>query len=1200
MKKITGLVLGIVLTVAMVFGGLFPSIINAKANQETVNAYEAPAPFEEILNTNGSNNNSGSSLVLGDGKSLVMNNPDGLGTTTLFSGTNITANGTTSGKNINFNIYGKEGTVNSADVVASQQAAYLVPNNNNAWINTNFVPDEKTELEIYFMVPEGYNNFGTAHPDVAGCHASNDTNGHFGGPLLLQGGDIQFLYGAWPGNSNVLTAKNNAVWDGNNNLVAGGDGSNIRVAQNTYYHSILKTTPSGAYSYLSDGTKTYFSEGAITENIAKYTFRSLYLFAQNNGGPVNQVGVGIREVKITQDGVPSRHFIAVSRGSTEYSSTPAPSNCMVDVLTGTYYESNGGGSFSIAETNTNTDRIDITGAIGGGLHGEKLDSAPTEPNSRKKYTYVDGKGEYWAADYLEIDQEFDNGVDADAGRVRLHKLNRETIGSTLTYTTTNLDDTNPTLAGRLLSLKTSTIRTVLSNSAGAWMDGIIGPVVNYEIVLGTAGVDFVPGSHRTINVLDYISEDIFVKASSGNYATANWKATDWRVADGINEHFHISIATVTDTKISARDILFSSSNLLQRYAKKNVSDNDYSISLEVLFNDSPTSVITVTPPANNITMDIEIGGLRLQPPTTILSGAHSLKAVYNDALYNFVRWTASAGSIADDAAAETTLTAPANTPVTIGYELSPRRYAVQILGKTTNDETVTLLSSDITNGFENGEVDNKVFYNRTAPMSINLSTLAEVAGIEEEYVENSMVSGITVYHRIAGYNINDRMVTDSSLTIDSAAIIANARTGGNFIIEVVYQKKYVIDVNYKFDGYNGFTGAADYRNGWYTISSSRSPEEKFDRTVDGRAVKGHLVNEGDTSVIILSPDKRYDIVKNGVSGINTKSQIDNDRYPELLVVELDKAYSIVVSLKHKVIKIGYSLKIFDRINDTVGREIEGVAGYINGGKIGNDVAYTNTSFGVAAQTLTPNSTMLSKFNYRSMGFMIKNTSGTYVPFKDVFGDTEELTVSDNFFNNFVDANGNAQICLYVMQQYLVDFSTPGFTQTGTSFKHAELGTYTIEFVTGKYTALLDDSGNLTGKYSVDSGSEIKLEQTAGKYGKFAHFTGMNEDDTLSNDVLSFIVSGDRYVGVNFESTKLAGWIMPTIISGSGLLLVLVALAIFLVMRASNLNKQKLAREAEIRDMKRKFNISDEITKLKTGDFGNIPQAESKQQQQAKK
>ncbi|MCL1901698.1 MAG: hypothetical protein FWG51_04810, partial [Firmicutes bacterium] len=363
MKKIASLFLGTLLLVALVFG-------------LTANAFNAPSNFADQLKESSVGD------VRGPGSSLVMNNADGLGTTTLFSGTSITANGTKDGYNINFNIYGGGGDVdepelgyttegNTIDVInfaVSQDEYYLLPEN-RAFINTGFVPNQNTTLEIYFMLPEGFisTSEGGAHPDVAGCNGGSGTP-HFGGPLLLSNGDIQFLYGSWPANSNILTAD-------------------FKWAAGNEYYSKLTATPGNANVYITDGTNEY--SDSLSYSIALDAYNTLYLFGQNNyNSLVNPVKVGIKEVIISQNGIPEKHFVAVEKGSTEYSLEAAEDFGMFELESGEYVYNNGGGNFSSIKGAGSTIDIPIlTGSLtGGGLRGVRVnDDAPV-------YTYIDGNG----------------------------------------------------------------------------------------------------------------------------------------------------------------------------------------------------------------------------------------------------------------------------------------------------------------------------------------------------------------------------------------------------------------------------------------------------------------------------------------------------------------------------------------------------------------------------------------------------------------------------------------------------------------------------------------------------------------------------------------------------------------------------------------------------------------------------------------
>ena len=1121
MKKLTRLLL-VVLSAVILFG----TIQGTTVQDTTVGAFSAPQmSFTDKLVKNPS----------GDGSSLVLYNPESLGTTTLFSGTGVTAQGTVEGKNVNFNIYGNDSALVNPTITTSRQEYYLMPNGTDkAFINTGIVPNENTTLEVSFMLPDGFNSMasGGAHPDIAGANASNNASMHFGGPLLLSDGKIQYLYGTWPGNSAILEAKDTST--------GGGSGS-FNWAPGQYY-SKLAASPGIANVELryNGDEKVYI--GSHPDNISAHTFNSLYLFGQNNnGGLVNPVNVGIKEVKITKNGIVQRHFFAVPQSSTEFSSVPAPSNCMFDIITGTYFQNSGTGSFKTVEDISNANEVEIADAIGG-LTGAKVTGITDA--EKTKYTYKDEAGNYWAADYLEVNQE------AGQEKVVLHKYSiassivSYTAALTYTPTTPSGNAAFNVVAIKLLDIKTTNTMTVLSNDSGLWMEGVIGPIIDYKIELGSASSSsgITIAADLKINIWD-LDENISVSESAGSFYGAIWTAT------GAPRDFYTSTASGTIATIKAADVLFAPDKIVQQYAVK-VTDSEYLIKIDVDFLNVNMSAITV----NTDGIGVKINGILQSSAIVTESNPITIEGVFDSVLYEFDSFSVISGGYSNLVVSQSIVTiTPTGSALEVEYTIAAKMYSVQILGKTTKNDEV-FLENSIKNGYTE-----EICYDKDDAKTININSLV----VENSYLIQGMIFGDTCLYVFDHFECNGRVVT-GGLTIDSLILQGNQRVDGNFTIYAVYQKKYVINLGFEFGG-NAASGNYDLSSASMNVFNS----------IPG--INGYTINEGETAVIILKPDIRYSILS--VSGDGGASQISKTDYPQLLVVLLDQSYDIVVSLTHRTIKVDYELDITDNNS----RTIFGVPDYISGGTGAN---FTNISYNDLAQTLTENQDTLDMFNYRSIALMIYNFKDKrYELLTERFAGGALNAKDDDFFVYYVNPDtGESRVCLFVIQQYMVDLSTPGFTQSGTTgttitFTNNDLGSYTVEFVGGEYTLLAD------GRYAVDFGTEIRLSKTVGKYGEFVHFTGLTEEE---NEAGSLVIGGDRYVGVNFESTKLAPWVMPILFSGLGIVIALIIMTILLVMRAKRLNREKLEKEAEIQDMKRKFNIADEISKLRNGE--DIPQS----------
>lgn len=1072
----------------------------------------------------------------GPGSSMVVYNPLELGTTTLFSGTEVTANGTVRDNNVSFKIYGNDNFPSDTSIIASRQEYYLT-SNGNQWIDTKVVPNNDTELELFFMIPEGYNPpAASAHPDVAGCCAINNATGHFGGPLILRNNKIQFLYGDWPYNSERLEASFDWKINGE-------------------YHSTLTATKDGTgTAFITDGTNSY--TGSFSQNISGFSFNNLLLFAQqNNGSVVNQNPIGIKEARISQNGTTIRHFVAVYEGSTEFSETPAPSNCMYDLITKEYFTNRGSGNFGIHNDTSKTKEIDLIDAIGSnGLNGIKINAADVASYDAR-YHYIDGKGQNWIAEYLEVDQK--NNM------VTIYKY-VELDGDIISYLPPiTLHNDADSVAEKLLGIRTTNTMTVLRNSSGAWMEGIIGPIVNYTIKRPDNASDGITVMPVNINILN-LTTAITAITSTPNCTGAFWRAT----ATPVSKDFYTSEASGNSATIYARNILFAPDKILQQYAKKDNVSGKYYLNIDIEFLTLAMTKLTIRTENEN---GIEIGGVRQssvlvngkQQSETFVVKNRSIRieAVFNYVLYevdNFIingsTMEAGTGNYSYETTEESHIISftPTSDSLTIEFTLKPKMYYVQILGKTTNDDDF-LLEDQIKNGY-------------TATISYKLApqqdTILETdLHADSRYVIQSTSFSETCIYDLVGFKYNNGKSIDGILTISADVLEKNSLADGKFTIYAVYQKKYIINVEFEFGG-----NKEDLSK--YELSSNSA---KKITEADGLNTSGYIINEGETAVILLKPDKRYSVLP--ILGENSTLQISPVDLPELLVVDLNQSYNINVSLKNRIIKIDYELDIVDNIS----RTIFGVGDYISNGTASN---FTQISAGAATQALAPNQEMLDKLNYRAIALKIYNVrENRYDLITDKFTDGKLDASNSAFFNYYVDEYGNSKICLFVIQQFFVDFSTPGFTQNDATFTNSDLGSYTVKFVGGEYTSLGD------GKYMVDFGTKVELTKTVGTYGNFVHFTGLNDEE---NEAGLFIVSGDRYVGINFESTKLAAWVMPTIYGGSGVVIVLALAAVYLIIRSIKLKKQKLEREAEIRDMKRKFNISDEIQKLRDGE--DVPQS----------
>ena len=99
----------------------------------------------------------------------------------------------------------------------------------------------------------------------------------------------------------------------------------------------------------------YNADGTLnsTNSIANATFDNgfgVFIFSLNTSGNPTVTGAAkCRTFKLYKAGVLMFSGIPVPAGDTQYSSTPAPSNCMFDNVSKTYFVNQGTGSFGIEE-----------------------------------------------------------------------------------------------------------------------------------------------------------------------------------------------------------------------------------------------------------------------------------------------------------------------------------------------------------------------------------------------------------------------------------------------------------------------------------------------------------------------------------------------------------------------------------------------------------------------------------------------------------------------------------------------------------------------------------------------------------------------------------------------------------------------------------------------------------------------------------
>lgn len=201
----------------------------------------------------------------------------------------------------------------------------LVLANNTAYINTGVVPTINTRVFVDVM----FDYASTATNQF--LFGSRTSSGDFSTPFVLYNGRA-WLYG---------DIEELSVKVGLN--VYGKSGQ----AKDTFYRygerGIIGLDSSYAYSFGG-----YFALGG--RKVFGTSTRPIYLFTIMQGNAPHSYYskyMTCYGCKIYDGTTLVRDLRAVPTGNTYYAATPAPSNCMVDALTGTYYEALGSGTFGI-------------------------------------------------------------------------------------------------------------------------------------------------------------------------------------------------------------------------------------------------------------------------------------------------------------------------------------------------------------------------------------------------------------------------------------------------------------------------------------------------------------------------------------------------------------------------------------------------------------------------------------------------------------------------------------------------------------------------------------------------------------------------------------------------------------------------------------------------------------------------------------
>lgn len=198
-------------------------------------------------------------------------------------------------------------------VLYPETSEYGLMNDSGSWIDTEYVPNRSDviiELDTKVNVGSSLRYNGIYNQPDAFSLGSFD----------LDGNKAIFWYG------NTGRTKSGVDWTSRHKL-------KIDASTKTYY--------------IDGDLISSFNDSDTNTNITA----NFYIFGYNTGtGTV--AGTGSRTIyslKIWEGEDLVRYYIPVEVGSTLYSATPAPSNCMIDIVNGVYYE--GSGNFTFINEN---------------------------------------------------------------------------------------------------------------------------------------------------------------------------------------------------------------------------------------------------------------------------------------------------------------------------------------------------------------------------------------------------------------------------------------------------------------------------------------------------------------------------------------------------------------------------------------------------------------------------------------------------------------------------------------------------------------------------------------------------------------------------------------------------------------------------------------------------------------------------------
>ena len=444
----------------------------------------------------------------------------------------------------------------------------------------------------------------------------------------------------------------------------------------------------------------------------------------------------------------------------------------------------------------------------------------------------------------------------------------------------------------------------------------------------------------------------------------------------------------------------------------------------------------------------------------------------------------------------------------ISFGLTAKEYGVkiQLYSQGTSNQRISLDDNEsLVNGLINVGSDSIV--------TVNSGTTLEV----EEFLEDTVNK---CYYKFVGWeNVSDSgtiISTESILEIDNASMIASflrlnlrENLGGEktFNVVAIFKRQVDLVVNMARDGFEH----VDYTNSFKIYnSSSVTPLAEF--TVSSGSV---IVDENVQIRVEFLPDTRLTI-----STITTISEnkffIDN-----MLILTPSEYESVVAQLVSRPATVNVFAKVAhmnaneDNSMGYIRRNLADAPPIVEGFELYEDGAL-NLKFLESA--------LGTQYRLDTIGVGIySNTAGGYITFPGITAAGEMFAnANSTFFKDFVNMNGECNICLFLVETYEVDLSVTAettFRRDGTTYRYYDVAdektqnSFTLTFTNGLVKP--DASGF---KFVLDYGTKITYTVDDCAYTTFKGVIG-ESDSEIESGVIS--IYSTRQLSFFFEQNTYA-------------------------------------------------------------------------------